>query len=700
MMDKAKAQAQKKPHNHKAGTNKPVAVTQPDSVLSIIQTKLKIGQADDQYEQEADRVADQVMRMPETVEETKPPVPNTTNITLPQKGSLDTDIQCQPEETEEEELLQAKRQPSPAPRVNHQLEASIRSLQSGGQLLPKSTRGFFETRFGTDFSDVRIHHDDQAAKTAQSINARAFTLGQHISFAKGEYLPETSSGRHLLAHELTHVLQQKGKDRIQPLVNNSVPATEIMTQRSPARGANPVSHPHANREMAPQKLNITGLEDEQRIQRDDDVPPATAPTLASPKLNFGATGSTLTRGDTLTASVDFTANAGETLTVTQWTYTTSAHGTVTRATTDANFQSSWSGTMAVSGELAMQYTLTPAGGSAGSVQTLSETITVNDRTGANWVSAVTNAAEGVLSGKPSPPRVFSDLGHHATATSQPNPTTSSISSGPNNGFTYVSAMNAGTYTSTPTIHPDLTAATSTFKTFHSNPSILLFVVGTSKTRIPNTEYSGLSVSGSLTFTVPDWEAFYKLHNFYRVRATASTGGRTVTVQNTWWGLASNAENAQISITNDAALRTALAGGSGSYSGAYSVSATPRGSWEGFELMQAAAILTGTRSHEYVHATHSHRANFTKMLTALDPRKVLERKVSAPGHAINFNTTTRTLIREILRPNHEIVDQAASAAAESFVAQPGVTMAGVNEDPANGSNLGTVWNIHADRGMTN
>ena len=359
--------------------------------------------------------------------------------------------------------------------------------------------------------------------------------------------------------------------------------------------------------------------------------------------------------------------------------------------------------MAVSGSFEMQYTITPSGGRATAPQTLTQAITVNDRSGASWESIVTDEAEGVLSGKPSPPQVFSDLGFHSTGTSQANPTTSEIADGPNREFSFVTSMAAGAYTSTPTIHPDLTAATSTFKTFHSDPSILFLVVGTTKTRIPNSEYSALNVGGGLSFSVPSWETFYKAHTFYRVQATTdrATGqNTTVTVQDAWWGLASNAENANVTITNETALRTALAGGSGSYSGSYTFLATPRGSWEGFVLMQAAAILTGTQSHEYVHATHSHRANFTKMVRALSPRKVLEETVSAPGHTVNFNNNLQTLLREILRPNHEIVDEAASATAESFVAQPGVTMAGVNEDPATGANLGSVWNVHGNAQMTN
>jgi hypothetical protein len=87
-----------------------------------------------------------------------------------------------------------------------------------------------EPRFGEDFSQVRIHTDRSAAQAADDLNARAFTVGRHIAFAPGEYRPETGSGRHLLAHELTHVVQQRGggSDKAIQTVN---PAPEATVQR-------------------------------------------------------------------------------------------------------------------------------------------------------------------------------------------------------------------------------------------------------------------------------------------------------------------------------------------------------------------------------------------------------------------------------------------------------------------------------------
>jgi len=75
--------------------------------------------------------------------------------------------------------------------------------------MDNGTRSFMEQRFGHDFSGVRIHNDTLAHTSSGSIQAKAYTSGHHISFNEGQYSPGTNTGRHLLAHELTHVIQQK-----------------------------------------------------------------------------------------------------------------------------------------------------------------------------------------------------------------------------------------------------------------------------------------------------------------------------------------------------------------------------------------------------------------------------------------------------------------------------------------------------------
>jgi hypothetical protein len=176
-------------------------------VVAGIQAKLVVGQPGDKYEQEADRVADAVMRMPEPrvrqpVEEEK-------------EGSMQTPFaeQISPLvrrqiELEEEETLLSKEIPGQTSEVNPDLESAINSLKGGGQPLPGSSRAFFEPLFNRDFSRVRIVADNQGAKAARSIHARAFTMGNTIAFGQGQYSPGTPAGQRLLAHELTHVVQQ------------------------------------------------------------------------------------------------------------------------------------------------------------------------------------------------------------------------------------------------------------------------------------------------------------------------------------------------------------------------------------------------------------------------------------------------------------------------------------------------------------
>ncbi|MCP4401361.1 MAG: DUF4157 domain-containing protein [bacterium] len=113
-------------------------------------------------------------------------------------------------EEEDEELIQAKIAGDVTPEVTPTISSGIQSLQDGGRPLAGSERSFFEPRFGADFSKVRVHNDTQAANVARSVNARAFTLGRNVVFGAGEYSPDASSGRKLLAHELTHVVQQNG----------------------------------------------------------------------------------------------------------------------------------------------------------------------------------------------------------------------------------------------------------------------------------------------------------------------------------------------------------------------------------------------------------------------------------------------------------------------------------------------------------
>ena len=205
-----------------------------------IQPKLSIGQPNDKYEQEADRVADKVMQMSMPQPQQFSSSGDSPLISGSKPGEIQrTCAAC----GKDDELIQTKVSANTASEVTPKLGAGIQSLQGGGRPLSRSERGFFEPRIGADFSRVRIHNDVHAANLAQSINARAFTLGHHVVFDAGEYSPNTALGKRLLAHELTHVVQQNGvSSQIQcasrpwPLngrvINNSSQAVRVWSDDS------------------------------------------------------------------------------------------------------------------------------------------------------------------------------------------------------------------------------------------------------------------------------------------------------------------------------------------------------------------------------------------------------------------------------------------------------------------------------------
>lgn len=155
-------------------------------IASSTQAKLTIDTPGDAYEREADRLADRVMR------------------------TADPCLHGQDERRQEEqphsELPMRKRAGAEGPAVVPPAFPGV--LRSPGRPLDEATRAYMEPRFGAELDGVRLHTDAAAARSAQSINAQAFTLGANIVFAAGQYKPETVMGKKLLAHELAHVIQQ------------------------------------------------------------------------------------------------------------------------------------------------------------------------------------------------------------------------------------------------------------------------------------------------------------------------------------------------------------------------------------------------------------------------------------------------------------------------------------------------------------
>jgi len=175
-----------------------------------IQTKLSVSIPGDPFEQEADRVADKVMRMPESMIVRRVPLAVREDDDEKKEVMQRACADCEHEKDKEEtisRLPEAGLNAEPAD-AGAATAGNIHAMHGGGMPLPDSTRAFFEPRFGADFSHVRVHTDARAAGTANAINAKAFTVGNNIAFGENQYSPHSLEGRQLLAHELTHVVQQ------------------------------------------------------------------------------------------------------------------------------------------------------------------------------------------------------------------------------------------------------------------------------------------------------------------------------------------------------------------------------------------------------------------------------------------------------------------------------------------------------------
>ena len=163
-----------------------------------IQAKLKTSTPGDAFEREAERVADQVVHLPE--HQLQRHCGSKSNCPSEREQPTLGKEQLQTKSAGQNELR------GDAPPIVNEV------LRSSGRPLDANTRDFMESRFGYDFSGVRLHTDAKAAKSAQAVNANAYTVGRHIALAEGQYAPQTLAGRQLLAHELTHVVHQTGAE--------------------------------------------------------------------------------------------------------------------------------------------------------------------------------------------------------------------------------------------------------------------------------------------------------------------------------------------------------------------------------------------------------------------------------------------------------------------------------------------------------
>ena len=228
-----------------------------------IQRKVKIGQANDHYEKEADKVADQVVSSPESsmIKPVQSKVDSISTLQRSEEEEAQTKIQreeeeeaAQPKGEEEEESMQAKGEEEAAQPKGEEEEESMQakgeeeeaqtkvqraeeeeaqakfdkeSLQSSdfeerlqaskssGEVLQGEIKGELESKIGADFSSIKIHTGPVADGLSKDIGALAFAVGNHVYFKDGQFDPNSKEGKHLLAHELTHTVQQGAANKVE-----------------------------------------------------------------------------------------------------------------------------------------------------------------------------------------------------------------------------------------------------------------------------------------------------------------------------------------------------------------------------------------------------------------------------------------------------------------------------------------------------
>ena len=171
-------------------------------VTALLHRKVVVGPAHDSFEREADHMADQVMSMS-----------NPQAGSVQRLGEAGVEIQAKPlvqRLPADEEEVQALPDPGAGFEAGAEVEGQLHAQKGAGSPLPAEVRDFMEPRFDADFSAVRVHSDGASAQLNRQVSAQAFTHNQDIYMGEGKYSPSSEDGKRLLAHELTHVVQQGG----------------------------------------------------------------------------------------------------------------------------------------------------------------------------------------------------------------------------------------------------------------------------------------------------------------------------------------------------------------------------------------------------------------------------------------------------------------------------------------------------------
>jgi hypothetical protein len=228
-----------------------------------IQAKLTIGQPGDKYEQEADRIAHQVVQQIHAPVESSATIKSQSGIVQRLKDGI---VRCQ---------FSGGNEMNASP----DLEASIQQARGSGQSLAESIREPMQRVFGADFSAVRVHTNDQSDQLNRSIQAKAFTTGQNIFFKQGAYQPGSRSGQELIAHELTHVIQQNNYSSqdhaLSGLVQRAFRDRQSLTPDMKLKPVSTASSAHWTEKLAENYKNIAnhsyGFSFAPKKQNEDDA---------------------------------------------------------------------------------------------------------------------------------------------------------------------------------------------------------------------------------------------------------------------------------------------------------------------------------------------------------------------------------------------------------------------------------------------
>lgn len=202
--------------------------------VPAFQMKMRVNQPGDKFEQEADKMADKVMRMPtpaSTMKEEQ--LQRQADDRLQKKDEDKIQKAATPEEKlqkkDDDKVQKAQasddklqRKGDGVPAVGASTQSAIQNKTTGGQPLSSGVRAYMEPRFNADFSNVRVHSDPESASLSNQLSARAFTHQNHVFFSRDQYQPGTSEGKQLLAHELTHTVQQGHAVQRSPQISTTV----------------------------------------------------------------------------------------------------------------------------------------------------------------------------------------------------------------------------------------------------------------------------------------------------------------------------------------------------------------------------------------------------------------------------------------------------------------------------------------------